>query len=198
MSYDICWNGVSGQCGWNLEGTAFSYILLDIKTTSHQCKTYLVACTIFFKTLRFFTIASSFVPGWWSIPVPCFLQGVLLLTTHFNISITLENKIDTLRRDYHNYCWRVSVMLNNLWSECKRITRFDLLSYIKNCVLIFRLVKAVYASARIHTINTSRKALTITANDKEYSWIKLQQQRWLESLSKNVTVRQSAVIQNII
>ena len=181
-----------------LEGTAFPYILLDIKTSSHQCKTYLVAFTIFFKTLRFFTIASSFVPGWWwSIPVPCFLQSVLLLTTHFNISITLENKIDTLRRDYHNYCWRVSVMLNNLWSKCKRITRFDLLSYIKNCVLIFRLVKAVYACARIHTINSSRKALTITANDKEYSWIKLQQQRWLESLSKNVTVRQSAVKKNI-
>ena len=114
MSYDICWNGVSGQCGWNLEGTAFSYILLDIKTTSHQCKTYLVAFTIFFKTLWFFAIASSFVPGWWSISVPCFLQGVLLLTTHFNINSTV---IIHKRNDKYKLLY-AGLNLNHNTKEC--------------------------------------------------------------------------------
>lgn len=57
-------------------------------------------------------------------------------------------------------------MLNNLWSKCNRITRFNLLPCIKNQVLIFRFVKAGFACTGTHTINSSCKALAITANDR--------------------------------
>jgi hypothetical protein len=35
-------------------------------------------------------------------------------------------------------------MLDNLRSKSKRITSFNLLPHMKNCVLVFRLVKAMF------------------------------------------------------
>ena len=53
-------------------------------------------------------------------------------------------------------------MLHNFWSKCEGIPRLDLLPHIKNSVFIFWSVEAALACARVHTIYSSSKAITIT------------------------------------
>ena len=60
-------------------------------------------------------------------------------------------------------CWRVKESLCNLWNKCKWIPGFNLLPSIENCIFVFRSIKALLASTRFNTIESSSKTVTITA-----------------------------------